>query len=136
MKLFRFIPLLALSATLTGCFVGGGTTVVYPHKKKTVVYEQPAEKTTVVVQETTPQSQPTVIVEEEVVVYEETTILVTEPTYYDHCDYYGDEECCYDYDWQIVWVNSHSYVHEVCEYTSCLDYWTGYGYDDINCWYE
>ena len=63
-----------------------------------------------------------------------------EPYYHDYCEYvdfYGDEECCYDYDWNVVWINSHEYVYEVCEYTSCVDYDFGIlTQDTVNCWYE
>jgi len=141
MKLINIILVLAMSATLSGCLVGGGTTVVYPHKQTTVV-KKTQTSTAVVVEETV--VQPTTVVyeeepyiAEEVVVYEEYYVL--EPYYSDYCEMYdgGMEECCYDYDWNIVWLNSHEYVYEVCEYTSCVDYWHGDAWmDDIICWYE
>tara|TARA_R110000737_G_scaffold28625_1_gene47098 strand:- start:373 stop:909 length:537 start_codon:yes stop_codon:yes gene_type:complete len=60
-----------------------------------------------------------------------------EPYYTDYCEASGSEECCYDYDWNIVWLNSHEYVYEVCEYTSCVDYYWNDAWDaGTNCWYE
>ena len=60
-----------------------------------------------------------------------------EPYYTDYCEAYGSEECCYDYDWNVVWINPHEYVYEVCEYTSCVDYYWNDAWDaGVNCWYE
>ena len=73
-----------------------------------------------------------------VVVVEE--YYAPEPSYVDHCEYvdwYGDEECCYDYDVQQVWLSPYEYVYEVCEYTTCVDYdFNILTEDSINCWYE
>ena len=70
-----------------------------------------------------------------VVVVEE--YYAPEPYYMDYCEAYGSEECCYDYDWNIVWLNPHEYVYEVCEYTSCVDYYWNDAWDaGTNCWYE
>ena len=70
-----------------------------------------------------------------VVVVEE--YYTPEPYYADYCEAYGSEECCYDYDWNVVWINPHEYVYEVCEYTSCVDYYWNDAWDaGVNCWYE
>mgnify|MGYP001179037741 FL=1 len=109
-----------LSVLFTGCYVGGGppTTVYYPaQKQKVVVYEEP---------------------ETAVVVYEEPAYSY-EPYYADFCEvsYDGWEECCYDYDWSVVWIGPYEYVYEVCEYTSCVDYWYNDAWmSDVVCWYE
>ena len=120
-----------LSMVFTGCFVGGPpTTVYYPaQKEKVIVYEEP--ETTVVVYEDTHDY-------DEVIVYEEVT-YTTEPYYADFCEvsYDGWEECCHDYDWNIVWINPYEYVYEVCEYTSCVDYWYNDAWmNDVTCWFE
>ena len=127
-KFLTFATVAGIMILTSGCEIHTRTVVV-PKKKSptTVVVHEPTP--TVVVYEEDPYEDPY-----------ETVVYVDEPYYTNYCEYvdwYGDEECCYDYDVQEVWLSPYEYVYEVCEYTTCVDYdFNVLTEDSVNCWYE
>jgi len=131
-KFLTFITVAGIMILASGCEVH--TRTVYVPKKGSTTVVQATPSPTVVVYEQDSYQDPYA---DEYVVYEEG---YSEPYYSNYCEYvdfYGDEECCYDYDVQEVWLSPYEYIYEVCEYTSCVDYYWNDAWDaGTNCWYE
>ena len=129
-KFLTFVTVAGIMILASGCEVHTRTVYVPKKGSTTVVQATPVvPSTTVVVYEEDPYEDPY-----------ETVVYTDEPHYHNYCEYvdwYGDEECCYDYDVQEVWLSPYEYVYEVCEYTSCVDYdFNILTEDSVNCWYE
>ena len=126
-KFLTFVTVAGIMILASGCEVHTRTVYVPKKGSTTVVQATPVvPSTTVVVYEEDPYEDPY-----------ETVVYTSEPDYINHCDWWGNEECCYDYDVQEVWLSPYEYIYEVCEYTSCVDYDFGIlTQDTVNCWYE
>jgi len=129
-KFLTFVTVAGIMILASGCEVHTRTVYVPKKGSTTVVKTTPVPPTTVVVYEEDPYEDPY-----------ETVVYVDEPHYHSYCEWldwsYQNEECCYDYTVEEVWVSPHEYVYEVCEYVSCVDYdWNVLTADEVNCWYE
>tara|TARA_R110001583_G_C5499515_1_gene395610 strand:- start:25 stop:432 length:408 start_codon:yes stop_codon:yes gene_type:complete len=125
-KFLTFVTVAGIMILASGCEIHTRTVYVPKKGSTTVVQATPAPPATVVVYEEDPYNDPY-----------ETAHYSLEPDYLSYCDWWGNEECCYDYDVQEVWLNPYEYIYEVCEYTSCVDYDFGILTEDsVNCWYE
>jgi len=123
-KFLTFITVAGIMILASGCEVH--TRTVYVPKKGSTTVVQATPSPAVVVYEEDPYNDPY-----------EAVHYSGEPIYLSDCDWWGNEECCYDYDVQEVWLSPHEYIYEVCEYTSCVDYDFGILTEDsVNCWYE
>ena len=161
-KFLTFVTVAGIMILASGCEVHTRTVFVPKKSPTTVVVHEPAPAATVVVYEDNNHNyicnDGEIIPAEyqcdgfgdcyngedewncgsSVVVVEE--YYTPEPSYASYCEYvdwFGDEECCYDYDVQQVWLSPYEYVYEVCEYTTCVDYdFNVLTEDSVNCWYE
>lgn len=124
-KFLTFVTVAGIMILASGCEIHTRTVFVPKKSPTTVVIHEPT---------------PTVVVYEEEPYIEEEIVIIYEPSYTNYCEYvdwFGDEECCYDYDVQEVWLSPYEYVYEVCEYTTCVDYdFNILTEDSVNCWYE
>ena len=123
-KFLTFATVAGIMILTSGCEVH--TRTVYVPKKGSTTVVQATPSPTVVVYEEDPYEDPY-----------ETVVYTSEPYYPSDCDWWGTEECCFDYSVDEVWIGPHEYIYEVCEYTSCFDYeWDVLTEDSVNCWYE